>query len=172
MTESEFREKVLSLRHLMYGIALRLDLTPDDAADAVQETQIRLWRNRDKIPIRNAEIRLYCLASMRNECLSRLRSRKPMLPTEEFNGMAAQEEHRVESEDTCRHIESMIARLPAAQKQVIRLSAFGQLETREIAQELQQSEANVRQLLSRGRKRLRDMMDKFMNKEKSFLENE
>lgn len=164
MTEEEFREKVVSLRHLMYGIALRLGLPEDDAADAVQDIQIRLWHYREKIPPDKSEMRLYCMASMRNECLSRLRNRRQMSTIDDCISLSVEDYDRVESDDTCRRIESMIAKLPPAQGEAIRLSAFGQLETREIATEMQQSEANVRQLLSRGRKRLRDMMDKFTRK--------
>ena len=35
MTEQEFRQRVLPLQHLMYGVALKTGLPPDDAADAL-----------------------------------------------------------------------------------------------------------------------------------------
>ncbi len=77
MTEREFRERVLSLRRLMYGVALKMGIPPDDAADAVQEALVKLWRHRDGIPGNPGESRLYCMAALRNECLSLIRRRPP-----------------------------------------------------------------------------------------------
>ncbi|MDE6027304.1 MAG: RNA polymerase subunit sigma-70, partial [Muribaculaceae bacterium] len=50
MEEKEFRQKVMPLQRMMYALALKLGLPPDDAADAVQETQLRLWRGREGLP--------------------------------------------------------------------------------------------------------------------------
>ena len=41
MTEKEFRQRVVPLQRLMYGLALKMGMPPDDAADVVQETQIK-----------------------------------------------------------------------------------------------------------------------------------
>lgn len=160
MTEQEFRTKVMPLRRLMYGVALRMGIPPDDAADAVQETQIRLWRRREGIPPDAAELKLYCMASMRNECLTRIKLRKATQPIEEAISKSSGEPDFLEIKDTQSQIEIMIRRLPKGQRDAIRLSAFGEYETSEIADALGQTETNVRQLLSRGRKRLREMMNK------------
>ena len=161
MTEEEFREKVLPLRHLMYGLALRMGMDSDDAADAVQETQIRLWHRRSGIPKPQAEIRLYCMASMRNECLTRIRLRHESVSLDTIEHSDSQADHcdMVEFADMKSNIEGLLSRLPAAQRQAVRLSAFAELDTREIANAMGQTENNVRQLLSRGRKRLREMME-------------
>lgn len=150
----------MPLRHLMYGLALRMGIPSDDAADAVQETQIRLWRRRDAIPINSDELKLYCMASMRNECLTRIRLRKDVRPLEEAGAGDIDYTENIEAVDIRRHLELMMERLPAAQRKAIRLSAFAEYETSEIAREMGQTEMNVRQLLSRGRKKLREMMDK------------
>ena len=50
MGEKEFRQKVLPLQRMMYALALKIGLPPDDAADAVQETMLKLWRGREGIP--------------------------------------------------------------------------------------------------------------------------
>lgn len=76
MTEQEFRQLVIPLQKLMFGIALKMGLAPNDAADAVQETQIKLWRHRDGIPEDPGDLRLYSMAAVRRQCISMLRSRK------------------------------------------------------------------------------------------------
>ncbi len=158
MTEQEFRQKVLPLQRQMYGIALRMGIPPDDAADAVQETQIKLWRRRDGIPEADSELRLYCLAAFRNECISMLRRSRPIVGLDEAAELRGDETETTEYRDMKHRIETLIDRLPAGQSRVIRLSGFGGLDNTEIAEATGQTENNVRQLLSRGRKRLREMI--------------
>lgn len=158
MTEQEFRQKVLPLQRQMYGIALRMGIPPDDAADAVQETQIKLWRRRDGIPESDSELRLYCLAAFRNECISMLRRSRPIVGLDEAAELRGDETETTEYRDMKHRIETLIDRLPAGQSRVIRLSGFGGLDNTEIAEATGQTENNVRQLLSRGRRRLREMI--------------
>lgn len=158
MTEKEFRMKVMPMRRLMYCMALKMGMPPDDAADAVQETQIRLWRRRDGLPPDLNQLKSYCIASLRNECLTLIRLRRETEPIDEKISQADETAEIFEIKDVCRHIEIMINRLPKGQQQAIRLRAFGEFETPEIAEAMGQSESNIRQLLSRGRKRLREML--------------
>lgn len=159
MTEQEFRQRVLPLQRLMYGVALKTGLPPDDAADAVQETQVRLWRRRDRIPDDDAELKLYCMAALRNECISAIRRRKPSVALEEAEQLKTpEEESSAEYRDTRRRIETLIDSLPGSQGKVLRLSSFAGLDNAEIARATGNTENNVRQLLSRGRRRLRELL--------------
>lgn len=164
MTEKEFRERVMPLRRLMYGVALKMGIPPDDAADAVQEAQVALWRHRDGIPANPGECRLYCMAALRNECLTLLRRRRDGLSSlDEAVSVRAQAADdtalRVECDDTRSRIEVLMESLPPSQREAIRLSGFGGLDTSEIAEATGQTENNVRQLLSRGRRRLRQLLE-------------
>ena len=64
-----------------------------------------------------------------------------------------------EYNDTRRHIEILIDTLPPGQRDAIRMSGFGGLDNSEIAEATGQTENNVRQLLSRGRRRLRELLE-------------
>lgn len=163
MSEKDFRERVMPLRRQMFGLALRLGIPPDDAADAVQETLIRLWKRRHELPGTDTELRLYALVSIRNECVSRLRQRRPTESIESAYTRTSETYDRVEQDDSCRRIECLLTRLPSGQREAIRLSAFAQLDNSEIAAATGQSEANVRQLLSRGRRRLKELMQLLNN---------
>lgn len=160
MTEQEFRERVMPLRRMMYGIALKLGIPPDDAADAVQETQVKLWRHRAGIPLREGECRLYCLAAFRNECLTALRRQRPSASLDEVAEVRSENYNETEYRDTRRRIEILIDTLPKGQRDVIRMSGFGGLDNEEIAEATGLTENNIRQLLSRGRRKLREMLDK------------
>ena len=65
----------------------------------------------------------------------------------------------VEQADICQRIETLIDRLPANQREVLRMTAFERFDSRQISKATGQGEGNVRQLLSRGRRRLRELID-------------
>lgn len=89
-----------------------------------------------------------------------LRRKKPSVALEEAAELRAPEEtSSTEYRDTRRRIEILIDSLPPGQGRVIRLSSFGGLDNSEIAEATGQTENNVRQLLSRGRRRLRELLD-------------
>ncbi|MDE6409183.1 MAG: sigma-70 family RNA polymerase sigma factor [Muribaculaceae bacterium] len=159
MEEKEFRQRVMPLQRLMYALALRLGLPPDDAADAVQETQLKLWRGREGIPEDPPALKAYCMTSIRNECLSVMRRRKETSPIETANAVGAETDIAdVEIKDTRRRMEQFIDSLPDGQRRVIRLSSFGEYDIMEISEVTGFTPGNVRQLLSRARKRLREMV--------------
>lgn len=161
MTETEFRQRVLPLQRLMYGMALKMGMPPDDAADVVQETQIKLWRHRTEIPDDHGALRLYSVSTLRRECISMMRRRKLAVTLDEVTEFKAPDSPAsTEYRDTRRRIEFLIDSLPPGQSKVVRLSSFGGLDNSEIAEATGLSEANVRQLLSRGRRKLRELINK------------
>lgn len=161
MTEREFKEKVLTLRDRMYGMGVRAGLPPDDAADAVQETLVRLWRRGDALPPDAAQLSAYCLAAMRNACLEWHRGRRPVGSLDEAPDVAVDLPDEVEYVDTRTHVERLIDSLPAAQGKAVRLSSFAGMDSAEIAEAMGQTEGNVRQLLSRGRKKLKELWKRY-----------
>lgn len=161
MEEKEFRQKVMPLQRLMYSVALRMGVPPDDAADAVQETQLRLWRSRQGIPDDDAGMKSYCMAVLRNECISWYRRHKETDPLDAATGLDGPGmEEALEASDMKVHIEHIIDRLPTGQREVIRLSSFGELDNSEICDATGLSQVNVRQLLSRARRKLREILEK------------
>lgn len=99
------------------------------------------------------------MAALRNECISAFRRRKPSVALEEAEQLKTpEEESSAEYRDTRRRIETLIDSLPGSQGKVIRMSSFGGLDNAEIARATGNTENNVRQLLSRGRRRLRELL--------------
>lgn len=148
----------MPLQRRMYGTALKMGIPPDDAADIVQETQVKLWRRCDGIPKEEKECGLYCMASFRNDCLTYLRRRRPTVELEEVAEQGGPDKDDIENRDTLQRVEKLIETLPKGQREAIKLSGFGGLEINEIAEATGQTEGNVRQLLSRGRRRLRELL--------------
>lgn len=145
---------------MMYAVALRMGLPDEDAADAVQETQLRLWRRRQALPADEAELRSYCMAALRNECISSVRKKKLLL-SGDISGieMAVGAVNETEQADSIRHLKFLMRNLPEGQRKVMILSSVAGLDTAGIAEITGMTPGNVRQLLSRARKRLRDLLD-------------
>lgn len=162
MEEKEFRQRVMPLQCKMYTIALRLGMAPDDAVDAVQETLLKLWRARGGIPEQDAGLNAYCMTALRNECISFLRRRKEIYSLDDIDGKELKTHpgvHSFESEEEKNRIKQFIESLPEGQRIVIKLSSYDGYEIQEISEATGYSLSNVRQLLSRGRKRLRVLLN-------------
>lgn len=157
MTEREFQERVVPLQSLMYALSLKLKIPPDDSADIIQETLIKLWRYRDSIPADATGLKAYCLKTFRNECISAVRKSKPTAWLDEAPEIGCADGESAEYHDTRERIENIVDSLPQGQREVLRLSGFGGFDNKEIARATGMTENNVRQLLSRGRRRLREL---------------
>lgn len=161
MKEEEFRKHVMPLRGRMYGLAIRLGLAPEDAADVVQDSLLKLWRLGRALPPDIQRLQGYCMATVRNNALSFLTSNASRLSNTDIKSVdvAAETDHsRYESKEEEARICRMIDSLPDMMGMAIRLSAFAELDNKEIATRMGTSEGNVRQLLSRGRKKLKELL--------------
>lgn len=158
MTEQEFQDTVFRLRGRMYGTAIRMGMSPDDAADVVQETLIRLWRSDSVNSGLDNRLEAYCMTSFRNEALRFLSNHRQFSDIARAADVESSPERDAEFDSTRRRIESLIDSLPEGQRDVVRLSAFASFSNEEIAKALNLTAVNVRQLLSRGRQRLRMLM--------------
>lgn len=164
MREPEFRERVMSLQRLMYSIALKTGLSPDSSGDVVQETLLKLWRARKVLPDEDALLRAYCLRVLRNECVSFFRCSRPNTSLEEADTLKSPPDSmETEACDTQRYIERLINTLPEAQRRIIRMSCLSGFSVSEISEATGFTPENIRQLLSRGRKRLRLLLKDYPN---------
>lgn len=142
-----------------YACSLLNDL--DRARDVVQDTFIRLW---DQDPAKvNVHLKAWLYTVCRNRALDVLRRRRRMteLESEVLNQMS--EEALDPSESlAAREAESevlrFLERLPANQREVIRLKFQADLSYKEIAEITGLSVTNVGFLIHTGLKRLRGLL--------------
>lgn len=148
-----FKRMVLPHAALMERLLARM-LGEEDARDALQDTLLRLWEHREALSAAD-NIRAYCLTTARNVATNRLRSRHFEESIEEVPIVESGAD--ADDSDDLRHAEALLEKLPEAQRRAIRLRSYCDMEVEEIAVRMEVSEANVRQLLSRGRRRLREL---------------
>lgn len=159
MLTEEFKKMVLPYHKDMYRVAYSILGGCDAAGDAVQDAMLNLWSSRNKL--RNvADIKSYCLSAVRNTCIKALRRNKNMTFEPDTPEITSDEDihNSVELKDSMELIDAAIRRLPVDQRYVLRLSAYGGFSNEEIADLLGISNGNVRILLCRARKRLKDIL--------------
>lgn len=161
MTSQEFKSTILAQYRRMYAAALAMLADSDDASDAVQDTVAKLWERRTSLGDISSP-QAFCIKAVRNTCIDRIRAREEAnVPiTADFMHPQAPEH----ADDTASlHmsqalVERAIESLPEAQRRVIRLSVYSCCSNDEIAAQTGFSDSNVRQLLSRARKSIRNLL--------------
>jgi len=161
--------EALLFRHqrMVFGTALRLLRDPDDARDAAQEAFLKLHRHlRSLDPDRAVAAWLYRVTV--NACHDVARKRRKAqqhVDLERAGELAANtaQEHpdrKIAASEQRRLLQAALAVLPQKERFVIVLRDVEGLETDEVARVLGISEGTVRSHLSRGRLRLRRLIER------------
>lgn len=150
----------MPLTEQMYLKALSILRDSDDAADVVQEALTNLWQIRDKLDTID-NLGGYCIFTARNIALDRTRRH---VETTGLDTTAAYEDvrtnetsRRLDDSDELKRVLALMGQLPESQQRVIRLNAIDGYDSTEIARITGFTLSNVRQLLSRGRQKLRQL---------------
>lgn len=156
MTPEKFQQQIIPLGRRMFGLAYAILADTDEAADAVQDVMETLWRNRNQLD--NVESpESYCTSAIRHKAIDLLRRRNNAnLPIEQIQELPQDEPFDT---DDCELLEKIIATLPEQQQAALRLSIFESAPAAEIAEMLDVSPDNARQLLSRARKKVRNLFN-------------
>lgn len=126
----------------------------DDAADAVQTAMMRIWNGLGKESLPENP-KAYCLATLRNICLTALDNSRRYCSLEEMPQRVS-DTGNVEDALGLRAVTEVMRRLPQKERRAVELSAYSGCTALEIARALDVSEANARQILCRGRRHLRE----------------
>jgi len=162
MTSEEFKSEVLPIKNKLYRFALRMLGDAEEAQDIVQEVFLRLWSKRDKLDeYRNIEA--FAMTITKNLSLDKLKS--PASRKETFDESREMTDHRTpytntETADTIRLVKMVMASLPKQQRMVIQLRDVEECDFDEIAEITGLSMNNIRVMLSRARKKVRDTLIK------------
>ena len=163
MEAETFKQRFLSFHPKLYRIALALVESPEDAEDILQEAYTKLWSKRDSLEaVQQPEA--FAVTIVRNLCLDFLRSPRTNSRSEPLETVILHcedsPERQVETRDQLRQVVRLIQELPPNQRQVIRLRGMEDCSMEEIAEITGFSSANVRTLLSRARKYIKDKLKK------------
>lgn len=151
MEAEKFRQTVVPLYRQLYGVAMAVTGNGDDAADIVQDVMVRLWSRRDELDAVQS-VKAFAVTMARNMAIDRIRSTARLTIPDSLP------EQAVPPPDYgCGDVERIIDVLPPVQKEVMTLRAVADLEIDEISRVTGYTPANVRQMLSRARRKLRQI---------------
>lgn len=159
MNNNEFKAKLQPHYRLMYRVAASVLGNDYEAADAVHDAVLKLFEKRNQLE-HISNLKQYCLSVVRNICLNIIRDRKALVDINDYTYIESNED--IHNIIECRDLSNMamraIERLPAEQKRVFQLSAFGGFSNTEIADMLGITQGNVRVILSRARKFIKEIL--------------
>ncbi|MDR1257823.1 MAG: sigma-70 family RNA polymerase sigma factor [Tannerellaceae bacterium] len=174
MDAERFRQKFLPLHARLYRIACALTGSSRDAEDILQEAYCKLWlRRRELSHVQNTEA--FCTTLVKNLCFDFLRSsarREPDATSLEDLSIASRDmspEAEAIEQDEVRRLQYLIGRLPASQQQALRLHSIEGCSPQEIEEITGLSAANIRVLLHRARKLLREQYLKLESYERRIF---
>lgn len=152
MNAEKFSSTVVPLYRELYAVAMTLFKDRDAAADVVQDTMIKLWNRRNTLDS-VASIKGLALVALRNTAIDYCRLAHPR---DSLDNIAEPTEPPNISDDV-ELIFDIINSLPKQQRRIMQLSALEGQSTDEIANRTGLSTDNIRQLLSRGRKKIKEL---------------
>lgn len=164
MDSSAFKHLLLPHYRRMYATAMVILRNSEDASDAVQEAFTRLWERRDELPnIDNPEA--YCVTTIKRICIDRLRSNTVAINeiTEDSLLISDDSDTQADNRESLQLVTLLMNKLPEQQRQVLQLRAFNECSFEEIESITGLTSVNVRTLLSRGRRRLKELYNQVIN---------
>lgn len=156
-----FKQRFLPFHPKLYRVAYALTGNQQDAEDILQEAYCKLWKKRDELDgIDNPEA--FCVTMVKNLALDLLRSPRANSSSFEdpLNNISLDSgstpESELEDREAIRGVKLLINRLPERQREVIRLRSIENLSYEDIENITGLSSSNIRTLLSRARKSIKE----------------
>jgi RNA polymerase sigma factor (sigma-70 family) len=158
MGSGDFRALVAEHKNKLFRMACWMLHDRSEAEDAVQEVFLKVWEKQiDHNNYGNLEA--YLIEMTKNKCLNRIKSRKKLVNEDQLRYMKSPQtsaDYDFETNDELKRIKDVIARLPENQRVVLQLKGVEGLEIREISKLLNETDNNVRVILSRARQTVRE----------------
>ena len=167
MHSEEFNKLVLGHKGRLFRLAKWMLHNNEDAEDVVQETFVKLWKMKDKLAAYQS-IEALSVEITKNMCLNKIKSQRLTVSEEKIEKIQTTEavpDIRMDLVEKLNRVRKAIAKLPPQQQIVMQLKGVEGMETREIASMMNETDNNVRVMLSRARKVVRASYNKYYGDE-------
>ena len=139
----------------MFRLACSILGRSDEAQDMMQDVAERILRRQERLEdVRNIDS--FLAKAVRNACIDRIRRRKettPKIPD-------VPDEKNPDRWNDRQMVHRALSKLPERQRLAVHLKDIEGYSNKELADILETDETNVRTILSRGRKALREIIEK------------
>lgn len=163
MDATAFKQRLLPLSRQLYWAAYRLAGNCQDAEDLVQDVYAKLWAFRDRLPPDMNDLP-YCLRTLRNVYHNRLRANRLetcALDGESLEDVAADDapDAQAERRELSQAALKIMETLPEQQRRVMAMKDIDGLSVEDIAARTGLTPGNLRVVLSRARKTVRQRLE-------------
>ncbi len=159
MDNEAFKKSLIQLQPGLQKVAESILNDADWAADAVQDTVLKIWDNRRRMN-RVGNLEGYCVTAVKRRCIDLLREQQPSVPIDEEALMLADTAFDDNFEERYQQARALIDQLPEKQREIILMKYEQEKPNAEIEKALQISSTNLYTILSRAYKTLREAMDR------------
>ncbi|MCM1094068.1 MAG: sigma-70 family RNA polymerase sigma factor [Lachnospiraceae bacterium] len=163
MDATEFRHIVLPQYELMYRIAFSAIGNSEDAQDAVQDAVTKLWVSRSRLASVDCP-KAFILRAARNAAIDLLKSKaNTTANTDELNETPEERadiSDAIDAKDSLQRVNRLIEKLDPLQREILLMRSHSGLSLAEIAELKGISHDNARTILSRARKRLKELYNR------------
>jgi len=156
----DFKSDVLIYKDQMFRLALRILKNEEDASDIVQDCLLKLWDKR-KVLADIKNIKSFSMTMVRNACIDFIRKHKPLTDKEQIILQRTDElnpEKELVVSDQLQMVKNIINEMNEQQREVIQLREIEGLEYDEISEITGLTINNLRVIISRARKEIRQKM--------------
>ena len=161
MESSQFKTLFLPCHRKLYAVAWRLTGNAQAAEDLVQETFLRLWTRRQQI-VSVECVEAYSVTTLRRIFYDTKRSKQIEASEREISELHVKDSEdlnqRIDAQDEWQRIRTMILALPDPQGKIMIMRDVEGQTYEEISVETGLTEVNLRSILSRARKRIREQI--------------
>ncbi len=155
-------------RQILYYIAFKILRNPTEAEDAVQEAFVRIYEHIDLVKDDNPhKVTSYFITIVKNIAIDMIRRKKfEFVEDSELIEKQAMVE-MPEIPDLDPSFSQAFSKLPTIYVEVLKLKYYNDFSNKDISRILKISEENVRQRLSRAKKKLIDFIEEGDKNEKN-----
>ena len=161
MQASDFKQLFLPCHRKLFSVAYRLMSNAQAAEDMVQETFLKLWMQRDKMEkVDNPEA--YSITVLRRIFYDKMRARHLQEVDKDVGSLQVSSSQNIskqlEEADEYQRVRLLINHLPEPQARIMLMRDIEDRSFDEISIETGLTEVNIRSILSRARKKIREQI--------------
>ena len=161
MQASDFKQLFLPCHRKLFSVAYRLMSNAQAAEDMVQETFLKLWMQRDKIEkVDNPEA--YSITVLRRIFYDKIRAGHLQEVDKDVGSLQVSSSQNIskqlEEADEYQRVRQLITHLPEPQARIMLMRDIEDCSFEEISTETGLTEVNIRSILSRARKKIREQI--------------